>query len=279
MTRLIAALDDSSATKPTLETAIRLAELLDATVEALHVVEGGAAEPVGIESTSTTAASSLGVELHRPRGVAEDEISAALEQPDVVAGVLGARGYASGRRPAGHIALDVAQRTTKPIVVVPPDCRHHGPRPATGRVLVPLDGTETTTRAIERTTEMFAGHGIDVLALHVFDETTVPRFWDHRQYEPQEWGREFLRRHCRARGAHLQLRSGDPGKIVVDVAASREVDLVALAWSQNLEPGHAKTVQRVLAECCVPVMLLPVDATQPRPLRGQPTDAAGAIRS
>jgi nucleotide-binding universal stress UspA family protein len=281
MTKVIAALDNSAATKPTLETALRLGELLDAGVEALHVIEDDASSKAGIVSTSTSAsvASSLGVELHLRRGLPQDEIVAALEQLDVVTGVLGARGHPAGRRPAGHVALDVVQRTRKPIVVVPPDCREPGPCPPEGRILIPLDGTQATAQAIERASDVFAGRGIDILALHVFDETTVPRFWNHTQYEPDEWGREFLRRYCRARGAHLELVSGDPGQSVLDVAAGRQIDLVAMAWSQDLRSGHAETVRRVLAECSVPVMLLPVGTPSRHDRLDQPNDAANTLRS
>jgi nucleotide-binding universal stress UspA family protein len=261
MTTLVAALDDSAAAAPTLRTALGLAELFDADVEALHVID-----PT-IESTPTTpttceqVAAQLGVELHQRRGVPEDEIVAELRRGDVAAGVLGARRSAAGRRPAGHTALAVLQRAAKPVVVVPPDCRP----PTDGvlrRVLVPLDGTETTARAVEHTADLFAGRGVDVLALHVFDETTVPRFWDHPEHEPEEFAREFLRRYCRTEGTHLRLRTGDPGEAVLEAAADPEIDLVAMAWSQDLSPGHARTIRQVLAGCCTAMLLLPVD--QPR---------------
>jgi nucleotide-binding universal stress UspA family protein len=264
MRTIVAAIDNSAAAAPTLRSARRFADLLDAEVEALNVIEPSD-EQSPAATTAEGVAAQLGMLLRRRSGVAADEIVAELRRSDVVAAVLGARGSPAGRRPAGHTALAVVQRSAKPVIVVPPTSlpRRTG---TGGRVLVPLDGTESSARAVEPTAAMFAERGVDVLVLHVFDDTTVPRFWDHPEHEAQDFGEEFLRRYCRAEGAHLRLQTGDPGHVVLDASGEPEVDLVALAWSQDLSPGHARTVRTVLSGCPVPVMLVPVEAsTPPRP--------------
>ena len=73
-----------------------------------------------------------------------------------------------------------------PLVVVPPVPRD--PPPAgLHRVLVPLDGTPTAAQAVQQATGWFASSGVEVVALHVFDATTVPRFWDRSQYNHDAW--------------------------------------------------------------------------------------------
>ena len=61
--------------------------------------------------------------------------------------VLGARASHAGRRPAGHVALELARSLRKPLVVVPPDASV----PVTlRRILVPLDGTPRDRRCSRR---------------------------------------------------------------------------------------------------------------------------------
>jgi hypothetical protein len=114
-------------------------------------------------------------------------------------------------------ALAVARHTTKPLVVVPPVPRD--PPPAgVHRVLVPLDGTASAAQAVQPATELFAGSGVEILALHVFDATRVPRFWDRpstttRRGPRSSWPagarlRALAWRCGHPRGPHPQRRPG-----------------------------------------------------------------------
>jgi len=44
------------------------------------------------------------------------------------------------------------------------------------------------------------------------------------------------------------------------VAAAEQADMIALAWSQRLDPGRAAAVRRTILEAKVPVMLVPMPA-------------------
>jgi hypothetical protein len=99
-----------------------------------------------------------------------------------------------------------------------------------------------------------------VVVLHVFDASTVPRFWDQAAHARRAWEEEFMTRFCAQPGARLELRSGAAGQQVVDVAATEGVDLITLGWSQRLDPGRAQTVRRTVLEAAVPVMLVPLAA-------------------
>jgi hypothetical protein len=101
---------------------------------------------------------------------------------------------------------------------------------------------------------------VEILAVHVFDATTVPRFWDRPQYNHQAWSSEFLARWCPTPGARLALRAGRPGGQVLAVAAAQQADMIARGWSQDLTGDRAAVVREVLTRTDLPVLLLPCTA-------------------
>jgi nucleotide-binding universal stress UspA family protein len=139
MTTVLAALDSNSSAQPVLSTAIAVAELLDATVTGLHVRENAI-------SGAPELARAAGVELREVSGSPVQQIVLAAQDPDVAALVLGARGLHGGPQPAGHTALDVITRVSKPVVVVPP---HAQPPEQLARILLPLEGTSESSRALD----------------------------------------------------------------------------------------------------------------------------------
>jgi nucleotide-binding universal stress UspA family protein len=58
--------------------------------------------------------------------------------------------------------------------------------------------------------------------------------------------------------ARLELRHGAAAEHVVQVADAEQADMIALAWSQRLDPGRAAAVRRTILEAEVPVMLIPM---------------------
>jgi nucleotide-binding universal stress UspA family protein len=249
MNKVLAAIDNSSAARSVLAVARTLADLLAVDVEAVHVREDG-------ERNAQAAAAAAGVPF---RSTAKPVIAALAEEgraQDVLAVVLGARGVRSGRRPAGHVALELALSLPKPLVVVPPEARlPDGFR----RILVPLNGRRTSAVALSETLVFASKQAIELVVLHVHDEGTIPLFSDQRQHELESWGREFLRRHC-PHPAHvrLEVRIGSPSESVLQVADETASDLIALGWSQDLSAGHAAVVRAVLERSSVPVLLVPV---------------------
>lgn len=250
MARIIAAVDGSAVSRAVLRTAVTLAKLLGADVEALHVGERAAPdiEQLAIE---------FGVPLRRLPGVPQEVIGGVLAGPDVLFGVLGARGAATGRRPAGRTALALLQVVPRPIVVVPPDADG----PLDGHldcVLAPLDGSAASAHAVAESLRLFCARGVDVVVLHVFDAATVPRFWDQAQHAQPVWEEEFRARYCDEAGVRVQLRSGVPGEHVVAVAAQEQADLIVLGWAQDLGAGRARTVREALSGAAVPLLLVPL---------------------
>jgi hypothetical protein len=174
----------------------------------------------------------------------------ALRHPRAVAGVL-----ASGE-PSRPLWQRIAQQSAKPVVLVPAEAQDQPPR--IRRVLLPLDGTAQS--AVAETAEQLACGGAELVVLHVFNIETVPRFWDQHARAGQAWGQEFLARYCALPGARLELRSGAAADHVVKVAGAEQAGMIALAWSQRLEPGRALVVRRTVPDAGVPVLLVPMAA-------------------
>lgn len=250
MTTIIAALDNSLAARPVLAAAQALAKVLDAQVEVLHVSVDGADVVRG-------AASAARLPLRTATGPVVDRLLEVGGTEDVAAVVLGARGTPGGRRPLGSTALAVATSLAKPIVVVPPDARAPA---AVGRILVPLEGSVSSSLAARAILELVPGADVEVVVLHVRDEASLPAFTDQPQHEEQAWAQEFLARYCPSglRAVRLEVRVGRCEEVLPTVAEETGADLIALGWAQELAPDRAPVVRTALARVRVPVMLIPV---------------------
>lgn len=252
MTKLLAAIDDSAAARPVLETAMAIARLFGVDVEPVHIAEGGAGR------TARAAAEAVGLPLRTESGEPVARLAQLAGADDVVVVVVGARGWPGGTRPAGHVALELVSQSDKPVIIVPPETARHD---QLGRILVALDGSEEAARFLRPTMDLATRAEIDIVVVHVSDEDSIPRFSDQLQHETEAFAREFVSRHCPGCEVRLDLRVGLPGERVVAVSDEEGADLVALAWSRNLAPGHARVVRHVLEHSRVPVLLVPTIPT------------------
>jgi hypothetical protein len=95
-----------------------------------------------------------------------------------------------------------------------------------------------------------------------------PRYVDQPQHEWPAWAQEFLARLCEAgdarRGTEMRLAiaQGEAGAAIIDFA--RESDLIVLGWRGALEPGRARTMQRVICDSTCPMIVLRVDRDSDR---------------
>jgi nucleotide-binding universal stress UspA family protein len=181
----------------------------------------------------------------------------AAQDPDVAALVLGVRGVHGGPQPAGHTALEVITQIAKPVAVVPPEAH---PPEQINRILVPLEGTSESSQALDDTLKLAHRRGLEILVLHVHSPATVPAFADHDPHATLAWEQEFLSRYISTPHDRITLlrRLGIPADDIVAVARETSPDLIVLAWSQDLAPGHARVVSQTLAHSDIPVLLLPV---------------------
>ena len=255
MKKVLAALDASFAVTPVLAAARSLGELLGAEVEAIHVKtdEG---------TTVQRSADAAGVPL---RVVAGGEVVERLveagEADDVAALVLGARGLPTDPRPLGATAQAVATAVLKPVLIVPPEV---APPAELKRILVPLEGTVSSSFAPRSLIALASEARIDVVALHVLGSDEIPPFTDQPQHEHDAWTAEFRARYCPwgIGSVRLELRIGCAEDVVPLVAEQSASDLIALGWARELGPGRAPVVRAALERSHRPVLLVPV-VTEP----------------
>lgn len=250
MKKVLAALDNSLAGRSVLASARPFAALLDAEVEALHVQANG-------HRTARNTAEAAGIPLRTTVGPVVERLVEAGRASDVVALVIGARGTAAGRRGLGDTAAAVATALLKPVVIVPPDA---DPPQAFRRVLIPLEGSLSTSLAPRSLFELAREARIDVLALHIHDEDSIPSFTDQPQHERPAWAGEFIQRYWPwgIGTVRLETRVGRSGELIPLVAEQCACDLIALGWSQQLSAGRAPVVRETLERSHVPVLLVPV---------------------
>jgi len=270
MSIVLAAVDSSAAARPVLETALGLAELTGATAEAVHVTDTSAETPEALAARG-------GVRFRVLDGPVEAALLDAAADPAVIAMVLGARGSPVGRRPAGRTAIRVLERAGKPVVVVPPEAAGLATRPFR-RLLVPLEGTEPTSRCIAEGLLPLLVADVELVVVHVFTSDTLPRFLDRPARDLQLFGDEFLARYC-PDAARIRLRTGSVGTVVTDVCREEEADLIALSWSQDSSLGRGAVVLEVLGRSTVPVLVLPVGSSGRGAAHGEPGPPPGSVPS
>lgn len=224
--------------------------------QVLAVLGGGEIESCVIDTASAVAEIthaqvrrvSLAADQNADQAAAQ--VLRALRRPGTAVAVL------AGDERSRPIWWHVVQRSTRPVILVPAGAR--GRQHAIRRVLVPLDGTAESAAAVAETVEQFARAGVDLVVLQVFDAGNVPRFWDQAAHAGEAWAEEFLARYCAQPGVRLEIRSGVTEEHLLDVAEAERADMIALGWSQQLDPGRAPTVRRAVLDAVVPVMLVPV---------------------
>ena len=180
---VIAAIDGSAAAWPVLEVAGAFARATATTVQALHVAEDG-------DDAADALATARGTPLRIATGDVTSCLVDATAAAEVLAIVLGGRGRPGGARPAGHVALEVMARVDKPVIVVPPDAAH----PARlERVLVPAEGRPDGTGTLAPLLERLARSGLQLTALHVADEASLPKYSDQTQHETEAFAARVRR--------------------------------------------------------------------------------------
>lgn len=249
MRTVLAAIDGSAASRAVLETAVGLGALLDAAVEAIHVPEDGGDEAVAV-------AEHVGITLRLVDGPVHRALLEALDAPETIAVVVGARATPGGPRPVGRTAMRLLEEARQPVVVVPPEAVRATTRPLR-TLLVPLEGSEESAGPVLTDLLTLVGDRVDLVVLHVFTDATVPAVLDHPEWDLPLWADEFLARFCPG-ATNIVLRTGEVGLGVCETCTGVSADLIVLSWSQDASAGHAAVVREVLGRATVPVLLLPI---------------------
>ena len=250
---ILALLDASPSARPVLDGAIRLAEVMGAPVQALHMRTAPGSERLAVDLSSAR-----GIGLEIIDDPVEEALLRLLATRHVHVGVVGARSTAGGRRPVGSVTRAIIERSPIPVLVVPPESVDP---PPFRRALVPLEGTRPTSDPVRAWMPHLAQR-MELVVLHVFTPETVPRMLDRPVRDMVMLSETFADRHLPG-AAGTELRSGHAARHIVDMCrrrgtgAERGIDLVILSWLQPIGPGRAQTVQEVLSLSPLPTLLLP----------------------
>jgi nucleotide-binding universal stress UspA family protein len=251
MKKVLAALDRTAAARTVLAASHEVARLFAAEVSAVHVLQDGAQR---VRELAADDGAPL-AELEGPPGA---RLAQALEDDaDAVALVIGVRAQPRGEREIGSTTLEVVTTAHKPVFIIPPELPAGF---AVRRMLVPLEGSLSSSYAPYPALDVPGAEHVDVVILHVLEEHTLPAFSDQPQHEWEAFDREFLVRYSPWPIEHVRLetRVGRPDQHILPVAREADCDLIALAWAQELAPGRASIVCETLRRGTIPVLLVPV---------------------
>jgi trehalose/maltose hydrolase-like predicted phosphorylase/nucleotide-binding universal stress UspA family protein len=165
-------------------------------------------------------------------------------------------GHGSSLSPAIHALVGPPERGS-----VPWDLQH---------VLVPHDGTPTTSAALQPAAEIAEHAGAELLVAHVTDvkpapaepgSFTTPGYVDQPQHEWPAWSNEFAQRlACICPLGHLHVRiflaHGNPAAEIMRLAKEQSTDLIILAWRGVWEYPRAAIFKQVMGEARCPIMVV-----------------------
>lgn len=248
MSRVIVAIDDPVESYAVLAMAEVAASALDASMEVLHVVED--------DETMRLPAQVPGSPVRTLFGDPVDLLPLSAAESDVVAVVLGARSSSVVPHPAGHLAMALAGRTDKPVLMVPPG---FDPPRQLHTAVVAMEGTPGKARVLQRCIALSTLAGLEIVVVHVDDVDSVPSFSDQVQYEAEVYAREFFARHLiDAPQMRLELHIGVPAVEVLRAVESAHADLVAVGWPQTDDPGRGMVAREIVDRSPVPVLLVAI---------------------
>jgi nucleotide-binding universal stress UspA family protein len=168
----------------------------------------------------------------------------------------------------GRTATKVLHDARCPVVLVPPE---RGAAPwRLHHVLVPHDGTPSTSAALQPAAALAERGRAELLVVHVTNIKTAPaeagslstpRYVDQPQHEWPAWTSEFLNRlACICPLGQLRVRMflahGDTAAEIMRLSEKQSTDLIVLAWRGILEPPRAATMKDILREAHCPIMVV-----------------------
>jgi nucleotide-binding universal stress UspA family protein len=264
---IIVPLDGTEHALVALPVAKPLAELARATLHLIHVAPEVTPAADVLDRIGLSGAELRGAVLHTVAGDPAAGINQIASELGSSLVVMCTHTASRIDAPLGRTALAVLLGAPCPVVLISPN---RGMEPwALQRVLLPHDGTPTTSAALEPATELVRSAGAELTILHVAGtrlptergSLTSPRYLDQPQHEWPAWVGEFLERlACACPLEALKLRmflvQGEPADEALRFAAEHATDLIVLAWRGRWEGKVAATVKDVLHRATCPVMVI-----------------------
>jgi nucleotide-binding universal stress UspA family protein len=171
-------------------------------------------------------------------------------------------------RGLGSTAAAVLCKASCPLVVVPPE---RGSAPwHLQHVLLPHDGTPSTSVGLKPAAELAELAGAELLVAHVTGlgtgagepgSLTASPYVDQPQHEWPAWTSEFVRRFaCMCPLGHVHARvllaHGNPAAELLRLAEEQSTDLMVLAWRGVLQEPRAAILREIVAQAHCPLMLV-----------------------
>jgi nucleotide-binding universal stress UspA family protein len=236
-----------------------------ATLRIMHVGEReqGGAEALRLEP-SVLDVSTIDARIGEP--VAEILLVAEEIEPRLI--VMCTHTAARSGKVLGSTAMNVLRNARCPLVLVPPE---RGSIPwRLQHVLVPHDGTPTTSAALRPAAEIAEHAGAELLVVHVTHvqpspaepgSFTTPGYVDQPQHEWPAWSSEFAKRLasvCPLGHLHVRifLSRGNPAAEIMRLAKEQSTDLIVLAWRARWENPRAAIFKQVIGEARCPIMVV-----------------------
>ena len=300
---LLVPLDGSQLAEAALPAAVQLAEMLEAEVTLLHVIERDAPEAVHGERHLTDPAEAnayLQETAHRafPPGVnvtthihasGVDDVARSITEhvdelgaPDLI--VLSTHGSGGLQEMLfGSIAQRVVAKGDTPVLLIQPRADNSARPFGCTQILVPLDGNPDHEEGICIAAEIAAACGGEVYLLQVVptvetlsgDRAATARLLPGATSAllniMQAEAESYLRGQCKVLAESGQpvrgeIRRGDPVKAIVEVAERIGADLIVLSTHgrSRMDAFWSGSVTPRLATALdVPMLLVPVEESQP----------------
>jgi len=277
--RILVPYDGSAGSKAALAVARLLADQLGHRIHLLHVTDTPSAEAQVRRRLHIGQLRAKNLVFSVRVGEPSEEIALEGGAEDVALIVMATHGgTASEEHPLAPITHATTLKSPCPMVLVTPELLGRPEIPPMRKLLLPLDGSPTTARALRTATQLAEdlGASIDLLyvagpgqAAHEPGGMTVPRYVDQPHHEWPHWGEEVVDRLLRGLArcpdtvpVDIFLTDGEPGPEIAQFAARHEEDGIVLVRRSQLEPGRGKILRHLLAQTPIPVIF--VIAQHPR---------------
>lgn len=152
----------------------------------------------------------------------------------------------------GSVAEQVLRKSPLPVLVVRPFEASHAKEPIQN-ILVPLDGSKASARAVPRAMEMAALFGARVVLLHVLDPKGN---WPDRDTAGRQLGEIADKLRAAGISTLTIVDEGNPAVIIGDVTRHHEIDLVTMATHGRT--GLSRLVVGSVTESVVRASSVPV---------------------
>jgi nucleotide-binding universal stress UspA family protein len=172
------------------------------------------------------------------------------------------------RRMLGSTAAAVLGEASHPLVLVPPE---RGSAPwHLQHILVPHDGTPSTSVALKPAAELAELAGAELLVAHVTGvraasaergSLAASPYVDQPQHEWPAWTGEFFRRFacmCPLGRLHVRvlLACGNPAAELLRLAERHSTDLMVLAWRGVLKAPRAAVLREIVDQALCPLLVV-----------------------